>query len=213
MASPGIRIQALLLSLVTALTVSGVVLQEGDLLFCCADSSNAITDVTQGYHGLLIDHVAVVHRIGGDDGLLYVIEAKKPAVCLTPIDTFWNENPGGVLICRVNTDVDIRQSVKRCLMMVGRPYDDLYLPGDSAVYCSELVQMNYVDSHGELVFEPVPMSFHDATGQVTEYWRVFYAVRGMTVPEGAPGSNPGELSLRPQIKNIAFRLSHAIKND
>ena len=213
MASPGIRIQALLLSLVTALTVSGVVLQEGDLLFCCADSSNAITDVTQGYHGLLIDHVAVVHRIGGDDGLLYVIEAKKPVVCLTPIDTFWNENPGGVLICRVNTDVDIRQSVKRCLMMVGRPYDDLYLPGDSAVYCSELVQMNYVDSHGELVFEPVPMSFHDATGQVTEYWREFYAVRGMTVPEGAPGSNPGELSLRPQIKNIAFRLSHAIKND
>ena len=213
MASPGIRIQALLLSLVTALTVSGVVLQEGDLLFCCADSSNAITDVTQGYHGLLIDHVAVVHRIGGDDGLLYVIEAKKPVVCLTPIDTFWNENPGGVLICRVNTDVDIRQSVKRCLMRVGRPYDDLYLPGDSAVYCSELVQMNYVDSHGELVFEPVPMSFHDATGQVTEYWREFYAVRGMTVPEGAPGSNPGELSLRPQIKNIAFRLSHAIKND
>ena len=209
MVSLGTRIFTLLLTAISALTLSAVELQEGDLLFCCADSANAITDVTQGYHGLLIDHVAVVHRIGGDDGLLYVIEAKKPAVSLTPIDTFWNENPGCVLICRVNTDVDIRQSVKRCLMMVGKPYDDLFLPGDSAIYCSELVQMNYVDSQGELVFEPVPMSFHDATGQVTEYWRDFYAGRGMTVPEGALGSNPGELSLRPQIKNIAYRLGHA----
>lgn len=210
MVSRGIKILMLLLTAFSAVSLPAVELQEGDLLFCCADSSNAITDVTQGYHGLLIDHVAVVHRIGGDDGLLYVIEAKKPVVCLTPIDTFWNENSGGVLICRVNTDVDIRKSIRRCLMMVGRPYDDLYLPGDSAVYCSELVQMNYVDSHGELVFEAVPMSFHDASGQVTEYWREFYAGRGMTVPEGAPGSNPGELSLRPQIKNIAYRLSHTI---
>lgn len=211
MASPGIKILALFTAFCFAMSSFGQTrskLQEGDLLFCCADTSNAITDVTQGYHGLPIDHVAVVHRIGGDDGLLYVIEAKKPAVCLTPIDTFWNENPGGVLVCRVKTDVDIRQSVKRCLKMVGKPYDDLFLPGDSAVYCSELVQLNYVDSHGELVFEPVPMSFHDATGQVTEYWREFYARRGMTVPEGAPGSNPGELSLRPQIMNIAYRLGH-----
>ena len=207
MVSPGTRILVLLLTAFSAITLSALELQEGDLLFCCSDTANAITDVTQGYHGLMIDHVAVVHRIGGDNGLLYVIEAKKPVVCLTPIDTFWNENPGGVLICRVNTDVDTRQSVKRCLMMVGKPYDDLYLPGDSAVYCSELVQMNYVDHKGHLIFDPVPMSFHDATGQVTDYWREFYAERGMAAPEGAPGSNPGELSLRPQIMNLGYRLS------
>ena len=207
MASRGIKLLVLLLTAFSAITLPALELQEGDLLFCCADSPNAITDVTQGYHGLLIDHVAVVHRIGGDDGLLYVIEAKKPAVCLTPIDTFWNENPGGVLICRVNADVDIHKSVRRCLMMVGKPYDDLYLPGDSAIYCSELVQMNYVDNKGHLIFDPVPMSFRDATGQVTDYWREFYAQRGMAVPEGAPGSNPGELSQRPQIRDIGYRLS------
>ena len=207
MVSPGIRILALMVTAFWAVSLSALELQEGDLLFCCADSPNAITDVTSGARGLPIDHVAVVHRIGGDDGLLYVIEAKKPAVCLTPIDTFWNENPGGVLICRVNTDVDIRQSVKRCLLMVGKPYDDLFLPGDSAVYCSELVQMNYVDKGGHLIFDPVPMSFHDATGMVTGYWREFYAEHGMSVPEGLPGSNPGELSQRPQIVYVGYRLS------
>lgn len=210
MVSLGIRVLSFLLLAFSVLTLSAVELLEGDLLFCRSESPNAITDVTHGLRDLPIDHVAIVHRIGGDQGLLYVIEAKKPAVCLTPIDTFWRENPGGVLICRVNADVDIPKSVRRCLMMVGRPYDDLFLPGDSALYCSELVQLNFVDSQGSLVFEPVPMSFHDESGQVTDFWRLFYAKRGMSVPEGAPGSNPGELSRRPQVKEVAYRLGDAI---
>lgn len=205
MVSLGTRIIFLLLALSFVMSLSGQVLQEGDLLFCCPDEPNAITDVTQGTKGLSIDHVAVVHRIGGDNGPLYVIEAKKPAVCLTPIDTFWCENPHA-LLGRVNCDMDIHKSVRRCLMMVGKPYDDLYLPGDSAIYCSELVQLSYVDSQGNLIFEPVPMSFHDATGQVTDYWIKFYAERGMTVPEGAPGTNPGEMSRRPQVSIVAFSL-------
>ena len=191
----------------TAVTLAGQVLQEGDLLFCCPDSSNAITDVTQGARGMKIDHVAIVHRIGGDDGPLYVIEAKKPAVCLTSIDAFYRKNPHA-LVGRVGADVDIHKSVRRCLMQVGKPYDDLYLPGDSAIYCSELVQMNYVSAHGDLIFPTVPMSFHDNTGQVTPYWHEFYARRGMTVPEGAPGTNPGELSRRNQVSIIGKYPCH-----
>ena len=206
MASPGKKILALLLLAVfSAISLSGQVLHEGDLLFCCTDEPNAITDVTQGANGMSIDHVAIVHRIGGDEGPLFVIEAKKPAVCLTPIDAFCRENPH-VLVGRVEVDVDFRKSIRRCLMQVGKPYDDLYLPGDSAIYCSELVQLNYVDSRGSLIFEPVPMSFHDATGQVTDYWLEFYAERGLTVPEGAPGTNPGELSRRPQVSIVALSI-------
>ena len=180
----------------------GQQLCEGDLLFCCSESPNAITDVTSGANGLLIDHVAVVHRIGGDDGLLYVIEAKKPVVCLTSIDDFWRENPQ-VLQGRVNVEMDVFKSVRGCLKMVGRPYDDLFLPGDSALYCSELVQLFYINTRGVQIFEPVPMSFHDASGQVTEYWKEFYAERGMAVPEDAPGSNPAELSRRPQVTIVS----------
>lgn len=197
MASPG-KFLALLMALFSALALSGQDLQEGDLLFCCTDTANAITAVTSGVEGLPIDHVAVFHRIGGENGIPYVIEAVKPAVQLTPLDTFLCQNPH-VIIGRVTADFDIRQSVRRCLAMVGKPYDDLYLPGDSAIYCSELVQLNYRSVSGRPVFEPIPMSFHDSTGRVTDYWREFYGQRGMIVPEDVPGTNPGELSRRPQI--------------
>ena len=176
-------------------------LREGDLLFCCTDTANAITAVTSGVEDLPIDHVAVFHRIGGVEGIPYVIEAVKPAVRLTPIDIFLCNNPH-VVVGRVKVDFDLLQSVRRCLVMVGKPYDDLYLPGDSAIYCSELVQLNFRSVSNQPVFEPVPMSFHDETGRVTDYWREFYAQRGMTVPEGAPGTNPGELSRRQEVNII-----------
>ena len=200
MASLGIKrsLFIVLMALLATLASHAQELQEGDLLFTCSEEPNAITDVTSGVEQLPIDHVAVVHRIGGETGPLYVIEAIKPVVCLTPIDTFLCRNPQ-VVVGMVNTTFDVHNSIKRCLSMVGRPYDDLYLPGDSAVYCSELVQMSYVVEDGSQVFDTVPMSFHDASGKVTNYWTEFYAEHGMAVPEGEPGTNPGELSRRPQV--------------
>lgn len=208
MASLGTKIRLLVLATCLCMAVSAMahLLQEGDLLFCCSEAPNAITSVTSGIRDLPIDHVAVVHRIGGDGGPLFVIEAVKPVVCLTPIDTFLcrstSDAVAHVLVGRVNVDCDIPASVRRCLAMVGRPYDDLYLPGDSAVYCSELVQMNYVTAAGTLVLDPVPMSFHDQSGAILQYWRDFYSTRGLAVPEGEPGSNPGELSRRNQVTII-----------
>ena len=205
MVSRGIKLLAIIWALCFSLPLEGQWmnnLREGDLLFCCPDSANAITAVTSGVEELPIDHVGIVHRIGGEDGLLYVIEAVKPAVQLNPINSFLLENPR-LLLGRVNVDVDFDRSIKHCLAMVGKPYDDLYMPGDSALYCSELVQMNYVNHHGALIFEPISMSFHDKSGQVTDYWLRFYAERGLTVPEGAPGTNPGELSRRQQVTIIA----------
>ena len=138
MVSLGTKLLAIIAAIGITLPVVGqslTVLHEGDLLFCCTDTVNAITTVTTGVEKLSIDHVALVHRIGGEDGPLYVIEAVKPNVKLTPIDTFLCQNQQ-VIVGRVNVEFDIRQSVRRCLKMVGKPYDDLYLPGDSAVYCN-----------------------------------------------------------------------------
>lgn len=203
MVLPGIKhwSWALLMAMAAVLPARAFSLMEGDLLFCCSDTANAITSVTCGVGDSPIDHVAVVHRLGGDDGEFFVIEAVKPAVRLTPIDEFLAANPS-VIVGRLNVEIDYFRSIRNCLMMLGRPYDDLYLPGDSAVYCSELVQLNYVTPAGDLVFDPVPMSFHDNSGRVTDYWQAFYAGHGMAVPEGEPGSNPGELSCRPQITVI-----------
>lgn len=196
MVSRGINyrpILAFIFSVAAVLSLAAQELKEGDLLFVCNNDGNAITQVTSGVEGLPIDHVAVVHRIGGDNGPLFVIEAVKPHVCLTPIDSFLQEN-SKVLHGRVNVDIDVKASVRQCLSMVGKPYDDLFLPGDSAIYCSELVQLNYVNIAGEQIFKTIPMSFHDNSGEVTEYWNEFYSARGLSVPEGLPGTNPGGLS-------------------
>ncbi len=204
MVSRGIKLIMALVAMCVALPLAGQSLQElqeGDLLFCCADTANAITAVTSGVEELPIDHVAVFHRIGGERGIPFVVEAIQPVVQLTPIDTFLYRSPH-VIVGRVTADCSMERSVKKCITMLDKPYDDLYLPGDSAVYCSELVQLNYVTSDGSLVFAPVPMSFHDDNGRVTDYWIEFYRQRGMTVPEGEPGTNPGELSRRPQITII-----------
>lgn len=175
-------------------------LMEGDLLFCAQTKDNNITDVTQGVSGLKIDHVAIFHRVGKR---AYALEAIHKGVCLTPIDSFMARRER-VLAARLKDTVGVAQSVDRALKFLGKPYDFNFMPDDSAFYCSELVQKSYRYKNGELVFKPIPMSFHDKTGKITKYWTDYYARQGLPVPEGEPGSNPGDLSRSEAIKIICI---------
>ena len=178
---------------------------EGDLLFVAQAEANAITEVTQGMDGLAIDHVAILHRIGGDHGPLYALEAiPQQGVTLTPIDSLLAREQAATFVITRVEGVDAATSVRYALRYVGKPYDDLFLPGDSAIYCSELVQMCYVDTAGRQVFGTIPMSFHDASGHITDHWAEFYRNRGMTVPEGLPGTNPGQLSRHSKMLKIVY---------
>ena len=113
---------------------------EGDLLFVAQAEGNAITEVTQGVDGLDIDHVAILHRIGGDHGPLYALEAiPQQGVVLTPIDSLLAREQGATFVIARVDGIDAATSVSNALCYVGKPYDDLFLPGDSAIYCSELV--------------------------------------------------------------------------
>ena len=171
------------------------VVADGDLLFCIADEDNAITDVTQGIDGMKIEHVGIFYNKN-------VIEATKSrGVCITPIDSFISNNGRRVIIGRVD-NVDVKQSIDNALKYKGLPYDTLFMPDDRAMYCSELVQKSFVKSDSTLIFTPIPMSFHDASGTITPFWIDFYKQRGMEVPEGWPGSNPGELSRRECVRII-----------
>lgn len=163
---------------------------EGDLLFCAQVKGNNITDVTQGVGGMKIDHVAIFHRQGGRT---FALEAIHSGVGLTPIDSFMARREA-VLAAHLRDTIGVARSVERALGFIGRPYDFNFMPDDSAFYCSELVQKCYRDSRGELVFKPIPMSFHDKSGRITPYWHDYYARQGLQVPEGEPGSNPGDLS-------------------
>lgn len=191
-------------------------LRGGDLLFVVNGQGNNITDVTDGVDGLGIDHVAVFSD--GD-----VIEAiPKYGVVENPLDSFLVRLSDGesVLVGRIE-GLDVEESVTNARKFLGKPYDDIFMPSDSAIYCSELVQKSFVFKDGlkerdqnvkevdskatgsgtkHFVFGTIPMSFHDSTGNVTEFWTKFYSARGLAVPEGEPGTNPGQLSRDPNVK-------------
>lgn len=205
-------------------------LRGGDLLFVVNGQGNNITDVTDGVDGLGIDHIAVF-----SDG--NVVEAiPEYGVVENPLDSFLVRlsDRESVLVGRIE-GVDVEESVANARKFLGRPYDDIFMPSDSAIYCSELVQKSFVfkdrlkerdhnvkgmavvrddvkdmnpkvtgsgDKH--FVFGTIPMSFHDSTGNVTEFWAKFYSARGLAVPEGEPGTNPGQLSRDPNVRILGY---------
>lgn len=186
-------------------------LKEGDLLFVAKGTPNAITEVTQGIDGLQIDHVGIYHHT---DTCNYVLEAYPPKVTLTPFTNFIaritpkdkkkntkpSERTVRIVVGRVMTDIDIQKSMNKALSYLGRKYDNLYMPDDKELYCSELVQKSFVNHQGQLIFSTIPMTFRDKNGVIPDFWIKWYKRNNLEVPEGKPGSNPGDLSLRKQLK-------------
>lgn len=180
--------KSLYIPLILTLLSGCASVKPGDLLFHVSEKDNAITEVTPG----MIDHVAiVVHRDS-------VIEAIGSGVKTTPIDSLRLQT-GYYIIGRV-TEANCQKSIKRARQYIGRKYDWLYLPDNDDIYCSELVQLSYINKNGRAIFQTIPMSFHDETGKITDYWKKLYKQNGMEVPEGKPGTNPGEMSRRTCIR-------------
>ena len=177
-------------------------LRDGDLLFYADSVSNPITDVTQGIHGYPISHVAIVRIISNQ---VFTLEAIHRGVVLQPVDsTMLHRRTGGhIFVGRVTAAWDREQSMKNAMSYIGRPYDFYFDDTDSALYCSELVQKSYVDHQGHHLFPTIPMSFHNQAGVITSYWTEYYRKAGRQVPEGAPGSNPGNLSRNGKLKIIS----------
>ncbi|MGI6232526.1 MAG: YiiX/YebB-like N1pC/P60 family cysteine hydrolase [Prevotella sp.] len=179
-------------------------LHSGDLLFVYSTEPNAITEVTEGWEGAAVDHVGIAVRDSGETGNLTVLEAVHKGVVFTPLDSFLlhnsHEGVPTVLVGRVTCSVDIPASIANAARQLGKPYDFYFMPDDKAFYCSELVQKSYVDVSGHRIFNPIPMSFHDRSGKIISYWKDYYSRAGLTVPEGADGSNPGDLSRNGKVK-------------
>lgn len=188
------------------------VLLNGDLLFSVVSQSRdgiaaAIVNVTEGADLLRVSHVAIVCR--DDDGNVFALEASsKHGVWLNPIDSFLKQNDHNadgkpmVVVGRLKDRSIADASVCRAKSYIGRPYDFQYLEGDSAIYCSELVHYAYLGHDGSHVFPQIAMSFHDRSGKVTDFWKEYYKKWDMDVPEGWPGTNPGEISSSDKIDII-----------
>lgn len=172
-------------------------LHEADLIFVVNDAGNAITQSTQDTGKWPIDHVAIFHRTA--NGKPSVIQAIHQGVCITPLDSLLADNDVSALLIGRVDGIDVAATIKNSLSFLGKPYDHYFAPSDSAIYCSELVQKSFVDAKGHLIFNPIAMSFHNTDGKILPYWTEHYRSIGSRVPEGAPGTNPAELSRRPQV--------------
>ncbi len=183
-------------------------LRSCDLLFVVNHKGNAITQSTTRSGSLPIDHVAIVLREGDS---LWVYEAVPgKGVSHTTLSHFAYDylrrsDPSyAIAVGRVASSLLDTIATKERFTQITAPYDSLYLPDDSAYYCSELVQKTFVDHQGSLIFPTIPMSFHNEAGEVLPYWKRFYAQHGMDVPEGAPGTNPNQIAHSPQVSLIGY---------
>ena len=176
---------------------------EGDLLFAYSSTAGrAISDATvHDSTALPIYHVAIATWIGDK---LYALEAIDEGVVLTLYDKFQERttSKGGILIGRLHDRSGVDQSVSNAMEHLGKPYDDLYMIDTQEIYCSELVQLSYVNGKGQRLFPLINMSFHNAQGRILDYWREHYAKRGMAVPEGALGTNPAQIANDPAVEII-----------
>ncbi len=174
---------------------------EGDLLFAYSTTTGkAISDATvHDTTALPIYHVAIATWV---DSKLYALEAIDEGVLLTPFEDFKQRtiSKGGVLIGRLKDRSGVEQSVSNAMEHLGKPYDDLYMIDTQEIYCSELVQLSYVNGKGQRIFPLINMSFHDNKGHILDYWREHYAKHGMTVPEGALGTNPAQIAQDPAVE-------------
>lgn len=176
---------------------------EGDLLFAYSSTTGrAISQATvHDTTALPIYHVAIATWV---DGKPYALEAIDEGVVLTPFEKFSERamSKGGMLIGRLSDRSGIDQSVSNAMEHLGKPYDDLYMIDTQEIYCSELVQLSYVNGKGQRLFPLINMSFHDAQGHILDYWRKHYAKHGMAVPEGALGTNPAQIARDPALEII-----------
>ena len=165
------------------------VLHDCDLLFHVPHEANNITDVTSGSDRISTDHVAIFLRIEGEP---LVIDATGRGVSVRRADSLTACGEKYVYVRVRGTDRE--RTIRNALKFLGRPYDYKFFADDSEIYCSELVQKSFVGEDGQLMFRTIPMSFHDADGKITEYWKEYYRSRwNVPVPEGEEGTNPADI--------------------
>lgn len=179
----------------------------GDFVFSVVGrNDNAISAVTEGYRGARVNHMGIVvqNSIGN-----FVLEAFPPEVRLTKIEVFTRRSKGAAGLPRLmfgRLDSDHQPltvpAIRYGIGQRNTPYDQLYLTGEGALYCSELVvDMFKYANGGQPFFEEQPMRFRNPeTGEAHQDWIDYYEYFGMAVPEGEPGSNPGAISLDERLE-------------
>ncbi|WP_461537360.1 YiiX/YebB-like N1pC/P60 family cysteine hydrolase [Spongorhabdus nitratireducens] len=188
-------------------------IQPGDLVFqqrARGDAGRAISQVYKGIYGWHINHVALC--INDDSTLL---EAVDPCVTTISLQDFClqsepvTSNMPTTFVGRLKPS--LHHLIPKALVFAeeqsGLPYNISFSQEHDSWYCSELILEAFrFANDGEYVFQPSPMSFHDAeTGRMLKWWQDYFDELGKPVPEGAPGSHPALLS-RSEFLDIVYRF-------
>lgn len=200
----------LLLSGATASAQSGKSqLAEGDIILQripCGNLCQAIIETTPCQENHPYNHCGIVHI---KNGQAVVIEAIGKAVKETPIDTFLKrEKTGTISIARLKKKYRkaIAPAVVKATAYEGTPYDNVFLPGDNALYCSELVWETYKQPNGQPMFPLQPMTFKSPkTGETYPAWTDYYKDLNQPIPEGQPGINPCAIANAPQVELLQLK--------
>ena len=185
-------------------------LQTGDLLFQVGSGrmSSAIYTVTFGESDINYTHVGIA-LVKGDT--VFVIEAIPQGVSKTHLDTFLlrsaqiDKKPI-VAVGRLKPEYRgyIPDAVARAKNLLGKPYDFVFCAENDAYYCSELVEVAFLNRQNIPIFEPINMNFRDGDVNLPTYWTTHFERHNAEIPENKPGSNPGNMSRSDKI-DIVFR--------
>lgn len=121
--------------------------REGDVLFQSLPHGELV-DAIEGITNSEWSHCGVVMRKGSS----WVVVEAIGQVRETPLHLWVPRGRGGRFVAyRANGIVESDHSGLRKTLahFIGRPYDFRYAPGDSEIYCSELVFKAYRDAYGK----------------------------------------------------------------
>lgn len=180
-------------------------LRDGDIVFQyipCGELCVAIVETTPCGTDRPFNHCGIVTRRGDS---IAVIEAIGSSVHASSLKVFMSRDTSAVVYAGRPVDgVNVNEAIAKANLLSGRPYDDAFLPGDSALYCSELIYACYSQG-GKLAFTLEPMTFiSPRTGQTYPAWADYYKSLRLPIPEGVPGINPCAISRSPLIRMMSL---------
>lgn len=190
-------------------------LQNGDLIFqeaCSGKMNSAIKDATSAIEGYNFTHVGMVFI--NEQNQIYVIEATHPKVKLTPIDDYLSPKDGKTcspisVVGRLKPEYQklIPEAIEESMTHLGKGYDDAFDHENDKYYCSELIYLAFKKAnHGEEIFPSVNMTFKSKeTGKFPKYWIKHFKKQGVSIPEGKPGTNPGDMS-KAEVLEILYQF-------
>ena len=198
-------------------------LRTGDLIFIGIPANytlnrdsmaDAISDAT-GNDTLNLIHTAIA-EVKGDS--VWVIDAtikyntdRHPLDSMIKSFTLKDGSLPVFIVKRLPDSCNVSAGVELAKTYCGRDYDLYFLPDNEPMYCTELVQVSYLDSKGNPLFQNKPMNFKNKDGEFPVYWVQLFQRLGVPIPQGIPGTNPQDMSKSPLLRTVDIDITENYK--